>query len=785
MSDKNNIAKTEKRGKKSLSALVCRLLAVVLCATLMVGMFTACGSNVDEQPKNELDQSYDKDRESIDLEELTGTILPLTEDAGKEYIDETLFIGDSNTVRTQIYGHTTWDNVVAAVSMGVQHITSLKMTYFKGYAEPVTVPEAVKIIQPKRIIITYGTNNSTTGNLEDFIKTYKEGLEAIKKAYPYADIIINSIPPVDKDREYISVTMQAIDQMNKAIAEMAEEEGYKFLNSTEVLKDEETGFAKKDYTIGDGVHLSKLGMDAMMEYFRTHAYITEDTRPQPLKKVPEREETPTGIISEDPIAVRGTRIKITFQTSNSNLGRVDGEIEQKIKRTITSQAVTATPIAENGGIFTGWSCSYEGLSSTTDSTVTFTVPKVGEDVTEIVVYANFEKVAVSLNEKSISVNKGDSKQLKASLTNGFTGNGTVTWTSKDESIAKVDKDGKVTGVKAGKTQVVASILGGSISAVCDVEIKPEPNSVQSVSISKTELTVNPGDTATLTAQPTLVYPDRPEGVDISAKWSSEKGYVTVSGGTVTVKTDLTSENGTLTDKVTVTIGGKSASCTITIKNVTLLCSKCNQTGHGKDAHCKWCDAVDCTAAHCEKCGKTDHGASAHCKWCDEANCTKPHCAECGKTDHRADAHCATCKALDHVAADHCTGKGCTNIKCTLTHCAECGGTDHAADAHCTTCKQLGHVAADHCTGINCTNIKCTLTHCAQCGGTDHSADAHCTLCGRTNHTPDAHCATCQELGHTASAHCATCGSLDQTEHPAEAPAENTEPTATETAEVTE
>ena len=729
MSDKNQIKITEivrfvlkkaKAGSKIHIAIVAGvLLTAMLLAGLVIGAI-AGGGSADDYIENEMDQSYDKDRESIDTEKLVDTILPLTEDAGIEYINGTLFIGDSNTVRSQLYGHTTWDNVVAAVSMGVQHIKSLKMTYFKGYKEAVTVPEAVEIIQPKRIIITYGTNNTIGMKTEDFIKTYKEGLEKIKKAYPYADIIINSIPPIDKERENTAITMQTIDAMNKALSELAEKEGYKFLNSAEVLKDEKTGFAKKDYTIGDGVHLSKLGMDAMFDYFRTHAYITEDTRPKPLKKVPEREETPTGVIAQDPIAVRGTRIKVIFQSSDLDLGRVDGEVEQKIKRTITSKEAYAVPNTDNGGVFTGWSCSYEGLSSTTSTAVTFTVPKVKDDVTEIYITANFKLAEVIISDKTVSVDKGSTKQLTASVTEEFTGDKTISWVSKDTDIATVDSTGKVTAVEVGKTQIEASILGGKIVAVCDVEVKPEPNSVKTVEISHKELSLKPGDSANLTAQYALMFPDRPAEVDVKPVWSSEKDYVTVSDGAITVKTELTSETGTLNDKVTVTIGGKSASCNITITNVTFVCSKCNETGHKADAHCKWCEAFDCTQVHCEKCGKTDHSATAHCKWCDEAGCTKVHCEKCGDTTH--------------VAGDHCTGINCTNIKCTLTHCAECGGTDHTADAHCATCKQIGHTASDHCTGINCTNINCTLTHCAKCGGTDHDASAHCPTCGTLEHT---------------------------------------------------
>ena len=327
------------------------LTVILVVALVLMGIFGG------EKPvENEIDNRYDKNREALDVEQLGNTILARTEDAGQEYIDSTLFIGDSNTVRSMAYGHTTWDNVVAAVSMGVQHITSLEMTYFEGYANPVTVPEAVKIIQPQRIIITYGTNNTVGYSVDNFISMYKEGLDAIHEAYPYADIIINAIPPIDKERENLTVTMQTIDKFNKALSEMAQEEGYKFLNSSEALKDEDTGFAKKDYTIGDGIHLSKLGMDALFEYIRTHAHITEDTRPKPLKEVPERKETPTGIITEDPLAVRGTKIRILFQSSDTSLGTVDGEIEQKIipcranlsrkvvaTETLSNTASTATP----------------------------------------------------------------------------------------------------------------------------------------------------------------------------------------------------------------------------------------------------------------------------------------------------------------------------------------------------------------------------------------------------------------------------------------------------------
>ena len=550
----NYILRQAKNGSKLHIAMIAGsvLTVILVVALVLMGIFGG------EKPvENEIDNQYDKNREALDVEQLGNTILARTDDAGQEYIDSTLFVGDSNTVRSMAYGHTTWDNVVAAVSMGVQHITSLKMTYFEGYANPVTVPEAVKIIQPQRIIITYGTNNTVGYSVDDFISMYKEGLDAIHEAYPYADIIINAIPPIDKERENLTVTMQTIDKFNKALSEMAQEEGYKFLNSSETLKDEETGFAKKDYTIGDGIHLSKLGMDALFDYIRTHAYITEDTRPKPLKEVPGRKETPTGIITEDPLAVRGTKIRILFQSSDTSLGTVDGEIEQKIKRTITSQAVTAVPNVAEGGYFTGWSCNYEGLSSADSTTVTFTVPKVEDSVTDIYITANFAKAGVTIKKdgrqtNSVTLENGKSVKLSAEVTEKFTGDKTVTWQSDDASIAKVSSDGTVTAVSGGTTQIYASILDGKIYASCTVTVSQK---LEGLSLSgNTNLKV--GDTSRLTLSV------KPSGASVdknNAVWKSSNESVA-----------RVSQNGTVTAKkegsavITVSLEGFSAQITINV-----------------------------------------------------------------------------------------------------------------------------------------------------------------------------------------------------------------------------
>ena len=320
-----------------------------------------------------------------------GTILPETADAGRSYVDETLFIGDSNTARYLLYANetgtafTSLNNNIGVVSMGVGSITSLKCEKFKGSSAMYTVPDAVAMLKPKRIIICYGTNNLSGSSTDatNYIKTYLQGLQAIQTAWPYCDIIVSAIPPLDKQRENTNLTMTQVDAYNAALVQMCEENGFKFLNSAEVLRDAATGWAKTDYTLSDGVHLSKTAVTAYFDYVRTHAYITEDRRPQPLGSIPQPDGVPANLITSDPIAVRGAKVPLEFVATSG--GKVSGSTSQLVKKGGTASAVTA--VADEGFVFAGWTASSGGSYSST--TISFTMPQ-NADAGGVVLTAHFK-----------------------------------------------------------------------------------------------------------------------------------------------------------------------------------------------------------------------------------------------------------------------------------------------------------------------------------------------------------------------------------------------------------
>lgn len=320
-----------------------------------------------------------------------GTVLPAGADAGRSYLDETLFIGDSNTARYLLYADdtgtafTSLSNNIGVVSMGAGAITTLKCEKFKGSSTMYTVPESVAMLKPKRIIICYGTNNLSGASTDAtrFIATYLQGLQAIRQAWSYCDIIVSAIPPLDKQRENTNLTMTQVDAYNAALVQMCEENGFKFLNSAEVLRDDATGWAKTDYTLSDGVHLSKKAVEAYFTYVRTHAYQTEDRRPQPLGSIPQPDGVPANLITKDPIAVRGAKVPLEFVAEHG--GKLSGSTSQLVKKGATAGAVTA--VADEGFVFAGWTASSGGSYSS--ATISFTMPQ-NADAGGVVLTAHFK-----------------------------------------------------------------------------------------------------------------------------------------------------------------------------------------------------------------------------------------------------------------------------------------------------------------------------------------------------------------------------------------------------------
>ena len=289
--------KTKSQKKKALDMrskmyLVLALCSVMLLVSVGISLVLIGGISLggaDAQTVSTVDSAsmvvesgYDKEENTIDTQAYTSTILEQTADAGESYVDETLFLGDSNTARMyRMFDYCSYDNAIGSVGMTAKSLASFACVQLSTASGYVTMPQAVAKLQPRRVILTFGTNDlNPSYKAADFVKNYQTGIEAIVTAYPSVDIIVNAIPPIGQQHSNQSLTQTQVDEYNKALVEMCQAKGWKFLNSAEVLKDSVTGYAKSGYVeTSDGIHLTRTAMDALFNYIRTHSYITEDDRP--------------------------------------------------------------------------------------------------------------------------------------------------------------------------------------------------------------------------------------------------------------------------------------------------------------------------------------------------------------------------------------------------------------------------------------------------------------------------------------------------------------------------
>ena len=205
-----------------------------------------------------------------------GVTLPLTPDAGTAYQDKIIFVGDSLTAhlinREVLTGGTSTKQVWRCENNMMNlnsEVTSAKILY-PGTGEKMTVAEAAAKAQPEIMIITLGTDWGVAYLSEtEFKACYSALIQAIQKASPKTEIILQSIFPVTAG--CTSLDNSKIDTANKWVKAIASENGCHYLDTQSILKDDKNCLKAEYCNSTDGIHLGPEAYVAILEYIRTHA----------------------------------------------------------------------------------------------------------------------------------------------------------------------------------------------------------------------------------------------------------------------------------------------------------------------------------------------------------------------------------------------------------------------------------------------------------------------------------------------------------------------------------
>lgn len=198
------------------------------------------------------------------------TRISATERADDDYLKNLVFIGDSRTVALQAFAELDEDKVFAEEGLNHEDALWKEVVLVEKYTR-ISIPDAVKLTAPDVMVINFGINGIAWMSTETFIEGYEKLIDEIIKSSETSIIVIESIMPVSKSYENREdgVSNEKIDEANDALYRMAERKGLYYLDTSEVLKDENNDLMSS-YS-GDGLHYNKAAYDVIVDYIMHHA----------------------------------------------------------------------------------------------------------------------------------------------------------------------------------------------------------------------------------------------------------------------------------------------------------------------------------------------------------------------------------------------------------------------------------------------------------------------------------------------------------------------------------
>ena len=398
------------------------------------------------------------------IDNASTALLTETADAGTDYLNDTLFLGDSNTVRLYNNGLISLQQFCAKEGIGTQAALNEGIVTFKKDSNHYTIPQAVAMMKPRRVVMTFGTND-TGMEVPDFIAHYTALIQAIQQSYPYTDIIVNTVPPVPADHSnYPHMDQAKIDDFNMALLDLCEQLGVRFLNSAEALKGSD-GYGIADYYTSGDIHLKSAGLKAVLNYLRTHALQTEDRRPDtnniPTRTMEYVSNPSSAVAAPSSEAVSSSESQAeSASSSESSSSESTGENKKfearyrvdkngggtlsvgndtgnsSVTYTVTDpdKSITVTAVPAEGHVFVKWS---DGLTSKTRTDTDF---KQNLDVTAV-----FGTASVHITSEGKGA-VGSSYTFKATLSGKYAKTENLRWYANGQEVTQAAGKSSITVV---------------------------------------------------------------------------------------------------------------------------------------------------------------------------------------------------------------------------------------------------------------------------------------------------------------------------------------------------
>lgn len=484
--------------------------------------------------------SYDPNAYPVDtsLESVLGEA-----SADDTYVTESVFAGDQYAVTLQKDGRISLNQYVGKEGLKATDFLRESCVNFTEDSSSYTIPQAIPKMKARRVFVMVGSNDvDGSVGLDEFLADYKQALQSIKSAYSYCDVIAVSIPPVADSASDAAQTQTYIDQFNQAIAAACNDMGYKFLNSAEALKNSK-GFAESSYFEGNGFSAS--GARVLLEYAKSHAYETQDTRPD-TSDIPQRASQASGSSATPVPTATPTKFTASYEVESTAKGTLTGNGQTNVSsieiQADSGSSVSVTAVAADGFVFYKWS---DGVTTATR------YDNVTRDISVKAMF-NDARVELTLDKGDTTLKKGETLTVNADVKLGGKtyDNTNVQWSVNDE----MERNGgsyTFTADNAGTYIVKAGIEINGTFSTAQLTVTVEQDDPTTISIAYNTNQITTGGSVNLTANVQNGSGDTTWSCDNNG-WSatgSNATFVGSAAGTYTVR----ARNNGVESTVTITV----------------------------------------------------------------------------------------------------------------------------------------------------------------------------------------------------------------------------------------
>lgn len=277
-----NVFAAEKAAETVHTEVILSTAREIENVTVILNTYLEELNSLAENPGDGEEPPDDGSGENIDTpdDETTPTTPPVpTPEEIDAYFDNSVFVGDSIMLGFRNYAMKRQEtflsrlNFLAAGSFSANNAlweVNAKSVHPVYQGEQRQIWESISLMGAEKVFLMLGMNDLNITGLEGSRDVYKELIEKIKESSPDAEINIMSMTYVLNGKEKGKLENDTIREYNTLLQQMAEENGWGFVNIADALADE-NGDLAEEYCSDDFAHQNPAAYDIWVSILRQYA----------------------------------------------------------------------------------------------------------------------------------------------------------------------------------------------------------------------------------------------------------------------------------------------------------------------------------------------------------------------------------------------------------------------------------------------------------------------------------------------------------------------------------